>query len=128
MKKTLTYGLTHLALAVKDVNLTKQFYEDVFSMKVMYFGKGFLQMTTPGNNDIIVFEEKEIVTGSTGDIAHFGFRLKNPGDIGEMIKRIIKAGGTITDQGEFVPGSPYVFFKDLDGYLVEAWYESMPAE
>ncbi len=128
MKKNLTYGLTHLALAVKDVTRTKQFYESIFSMKAMYFEKSFLQMTTPGNNDIIVFEEKENCTGSTGDIAHFGFRLKKPGDIGEMIKRIINAGGTITDQGEFVPGSPYVFFKDPDGYLVEAWYEYIPPE
>ena len=29
----------------------------------------------------------------------------------------------IVDEGEFVPGSPYVFFKDPDGYLIEVWYE-----
>jgi hypothetical protein len=27
------------------------------------------------------------------------------------------------DKGEFVPGDPYIFFKDPDGYEVEIWYE-----
>jgi predicted enzyme related to lactoylglutathione lyase len=127
MQESLTYGLTHLALAVKDVLRTKEFYEAIFSMKVMYMEKGFLQMTTPGNHDIIVFEEKQQVTGFSGDIAHFGFRLRKAGDIEEIIKRIHLAGGAISSQGEFVPGSPYVYFKDPDGYLVEIWYEKLPA-
>jgi len=39
------------------------------------------------------------------------------------VTRIIAAGGQIVDKGEFVKGSPYVFFKDPDGYNVEVWYE-----
>jgi len=90
----------------------------------MYHEKGFLQMTTPGCNDIIVFEENTSrPIGETGGIAHFGFRLKDAADIDEIINKINLAGGTIIDKGEFVPGSPYVFFKDPDGYEVEVWYE-----
>ena len=33
------------------------------------------------------------------------------------------AGGRVTSRGEFVPGEPYVFFQDPDGYEVEIWYE-----
>ena len=124
MKDPKTYGLTHLAIAVNDVERTLQFYQDVFDMQVMYHRQGFIQLTTPGCNDIIVFEErKDRPIGNTGGIVHFGFRLKNPTDIDEMINKIITAGGTIIDTGEFVPGSPYVFFKDPDGYEVEVWYE-----
>jgi hypothetical protein len=36
---------------------------------------------------------------------------------------IQSAGGTIREHGEFVPGEPYVFFVDPDGYEVEIWYE-----
>ena len=124
MKDPKTYGLTHLAVAVNDVERTLHFYRDVFDMQAMYHRPGFVQLTTPGCNDIIVFEErKDRPIGDTGGIAHFGFRLKNPTDIDEMINKIMTAGGTIIDTGEFVPGSPYVFFKDPDGYEVEVWYE-----
>ena len=89
-------------------------------MQVMYHQKGFLQLTTPGCNDILVFEEKTgRPVGQTGGIAHFGFRLRNANEIDEMVGKIILAGGEIIDKGEFIPGSPYVFFKDPDGYEVE---------
>lgn len=122
--KTTTYGLTHIAVAVKDLDRTLNFYRSVFDMDVMYHEKDFIQLTTPGCNDILVFEKKiGASTGSSGGIAHFGFRLRHPDDITVLRKKIVDAGGTINDEGEFVPGSPYIFFNDLDGYEVEVWYE-----
>ena len=123
MKKAKTYGLTHIAIAVKDLGQTLAFYQKVFEVKVMYHKDDFLQVTTPGANDIIVFEKKKADYGKTGGIAHFGFRLRDAKDIDEMAKRIKSAGGTIVDKGEFVPGEPYIFFKDPDGYEVEICYE-----
>lgn len=121
---TLTYGLTHIALKVKDLQATKKFYCDVFDMKVMYDEESFIQLTTKGCNDILVFEkadDRDI--GNAGGIIHYGFRLKDPGQIDVMKDRIVLAGGVIRDKGEFVPGSPYIFFSDPDGYEVEVWYE-----
>jgi len=76
------------------------FYQKVFEVEVMYYKDDFLQVTTPGANDIIVFEKKKAGYGKTGGIAHFGFRLRSAKDIDEMANRIKTAGGTITDQGE----------------------------
>ena len=119
-----TYGLTHLAIAVADIDRTMRFYQYVFDMQVMYHEKGFLQLTTPGANDILVFEENtNRLIGETGGIAHFGFRLKDPKDLEEVVNKVVEAGGTIISKGEFLPGSPFVFFKDPDGYEVEVWYE-----
>jgi predicted enzyme related to lactoylglutathione lyase len=124
MSEAKTYGLTHLAIAVNDIERTLKFYSQVFDMQTMYHEKGFLQLTTPGSNDILVFEEKkDRPIGETGGIVHFGFRLKDPADIEEIVNRVTIAGGTIIGKGEFVPGSPYVFFKDPDGYEVEVWFE-----
>ena len=123
MKKAKTYGLTHIAIAVKDLGQTLAFYQKVFEVNVMYHKDDFLQVTTPGANDIIVFEKKKADYGKTGGIAHFGFRLRDAEDIDEMARRIKSAGGTIVDKGEFVPGEPYIFFKDPDGYEVEICYE-----
>lgn len=127
MKRPKTYGLTHIAIAVTDLNRTLAFYQKVFDVTVMYQQDNFLQVTTPGANDIIVFEKKKANT-NTGGISHFGFRLKKAKDIDEIAERIKTAGGKITDKGEFVPGEPYIFFKDPDGYQVEVWYELMSSQ
>jgi catechol 2,3-dioxygenase-like lactoylglutathione lyase family enzyme len=127
MKKKETYGLTHIAIIVDDLEKTRQFYTQIFDMEVMYHTDDFLQLTTPGCHDVLVFEKnKKIKVGSTGGIIHFGFRLRSPEGINAVLKKISNAGGKIRDQGEFVSGSPYVFFEDPDGYEVEVWYELLP--
>jgi len=126
LSESLTYGLTHLALVVRDVDASIAFYDSVFGVTIMYRKKGFGQIQTKDSNDIIVFEEdaeKSQLIGKSAGIMHFGFRLKNPNDLETLADRVVKAGGTIIDKGEFCPGEPYIFFKDLDGYEVEVWYE-----
>ena len=58
---------------------------------------------------------------------HFGFRLTDPADIDAAAEAVVAAGGKIRDKGEFVPGEPYVFFTDPDGYEVEIWFETADA-
>jgi len=124
---TPTYGLTHIAVLVKDIEKTLPFYQSVFDMQVMYHERDMVQLTTPGCHDILVFQNGlGDLTGKTGGITHFGFRLRDPKDITLLKEKIIKAGGIIKEAGEFVAGSPYVFFKDPDGYEVEVWYEIPP--
>lgn len=119
-----TYGLTHIALAVRDAARAARFYKRVFGAVVVYKGAGFVQLQTPGSRDVLVFEERDqSLAGTSGGIAHFGFRLQNPRDVNAAAKSITRAGGSITDQGEFVPGEPYIFARDPDGYEIEVWYE-----
>jgi catechol 2,3-dioxygenase-like lactoylglutathione lyase family enzyme len=118
-----TRGLTHLALRVRDVERTFRFYRDLLGVVEVYRGERFIQAQTPGSWDVLVFEEDaDHVTGS-GGILHFGFRLQRPEDIEEAVATIAHAGGVVTGTGQFVPGEPYVFFRDPDGYEVELWYE-----
>jgi catechol 2,3-dioxygenase-like lactoylglutathione lyase family enzyme len=118
----LTYGLTHIALGVKDPARSFDFYRDVFGMVEVYRQPDFIQAQTPGSRDVLVFE-KSTRTGESGGIAHFGFRLTDPADIDHAEAAVKKAGGTIVERGAFIPGEPYLFARDPDGYMLEIWYE-----
>ena len=122
-QKALTHGLTHLAIGVKDPARAFAFYQKVIGMVKVYDDGNFLQAQTPGARDVIVFERSRNGVGTSGGIAHFGFRLTSPDLIDEAAKRVRDAGGVVTEQGEFVPGEPYLFARDPDGYIFEIWYE-----
>lgn len=118
-----TYGLTHVAVAVRDLDRTQSFYSDILGAVVVYRDAGFLQMQTPGSRDVLVFEKNAARAGKAGGVLHFGFRLTKENDIDAARKAVMKAGGRITDTGEFIPGEPYLFAEDPDGYAIEIWYE-----
>jgi catechol 2,3-dioxygenase-like lactoylglutathione lyase family enzyme len=118
-----TYGLTHVALAVRDPQRSLAFYRRVLGVVPVYESVDFVQAQTPGSRDVIVFERGPRQAGRRGGIAHIGFRLQRASDIVRARRAVVAAGATIHDTGEFVPGEPYLFFKDPDGYEVEIWYE-----
>jgi catechol 2,3-dioxygenase-like lactoylglutathione lyase family enzyme len=118
-----TYGLTHIALGVRDVERSAHFYKQVFGSVEVYRQEGFVQLQTPGTRDVLVLEEDTKRAGRGGGIAHFGFRLIDPTDIDRARSAVEAAGGTIREHGEFVPGEPYLFALDPDGYELEIWYE-----
>jgi catechol 2,3-dioxygenase-like lactoylglutathione lyase family enzyme len=118
-----THGLTHVALAVRDVERAFRFYQEVFGAVAVYREEGFLQAQTPGSRDVLVFEEDAERAGQAGGVAHLGFRLVDPADIKAAAEAMRRAGGTVVEQGEFCPGEPYLLCTDPDGYTVEIWYE-----
>jgi catechol 2,3-dioxygenase-like lactoylglutathione lyase family enzyme len=117
-----TYGLTHIALSVKDPARSFDFYRRIFGVEQVYRDESFIQAQTPGSRDVLVFERGRHA-GKRGGVAHFGFRLTRAADIKKALAAIDAAGGKIRSHGEFCPGEPYVFFSDPDGYEVEIWYE-----
>jgi len=122
-----TFGLSHIALPVKDVKRSFFFYQKVFGVKEMYRYPDFIQVQTPGSKDIIVFEKQKTKSPKVKPGFHFGFRLSKPSGMERVIKTIEEAGGKIKESGEFVPGEPYVFFYDPDGYEIEVWFEKIPS-
>ena len=54
-----TFGLTHIALPVKDVERSSAFYQEIFGVQKMYSNPDFIQVQTPGSKDIIVFEKQK---------------------------------------------------------------------
>ena len=118
-----TYGLTHVALAVRDPERSLRFYQHVVGAIAVYREDDSIQAQTPGSRDVLVFEKSPKRAGKSGGVVHFGFRLVTPIDLPSAIATVERAGGRVLSHGEFCPGAPYVFFTDPDGYEVEIWYE-----
>lgn len=118
-----THGLSHVALAVRDPDRSLAFYAAVFGVREYFRDADTIQVQGPGPHDVLAFERRPAIAGERGGILHFGFRLTTPEAIDAAVAEVVRAGGTIRSQGEFVPGCPYAFVEDPDGYEIEIWFE-----
>jgi len=54
-----TFGLTHIALPVKDVKRSSVFYQKIFGVKEMYCYPDFIQVQTPGLKTSLFLKNKK---------------------------------------------------------------------
>jgi len=118
-----THGLTHISLAVRDLDRSLKFYSSVFGAREYFRDEKQIQVQGPGPHDVIAFEHSGSDAGVRGGITHFGFRLISPEDIELAIQEVEHAGGTLLRKGEFSPGFPFAYVLDPDGYEIEIWFE-----
>jgi len=117
-----TLGLTHLHLMVSDLQRSLNFYKTVFGLQEKFRASPELVfLNTPGANDLIAIHQAKdgFETGSSGGLLHFGFQLENKSDLDEAIAQVEAAGGKLKKRGEFMPGLPFAYVADPDGYEIE---------
>ncbi len=118
-----THGLTHISLAVRDLERALAFYQAVFGVREYYRNDTQIQVQGPGPHDVLAFVLAPASAGAIGGIGHFGFRLVEPGDIDQAVDEVLRAGGKLLRRGEFAPGFPFAYVSDPDGYELEIWFE-----
>ena len=118
------FGLTHIALAVHDLDRSSKFYAAALGAKEYYRDNDSVMMTGPGEHDILGLELAPEQAGKEGGIRHFGFRLTSPEARDDLVDRLVSAGGKLIEKDIFDDGSPFARVADPDGYTIEIWYES----
>lgn len=121
-----TFGLSHVAMKVADLDRAVRFYEAAFGCREYYRDAASAQVLGPGPTDVIAFELMPEGAGAGGGLIHFGLRLTGPERIDEAVARAVAAGATIASRGDFGDDQPYAFLRDPDGYEIELWHENTP--
>lgn len=118
-----TYGLTHLSLAVSDLERSKRFYEQAFDAREYWRDDASIQLKGPGPHVVLALELDPSSAGKAAGINHFGFRLMDAADFDAAVEAALQAGGKLLKKGKFAPGCPFAYVADPDGYKIEIWFE-----
>jgi catechol 2,3-dioxygenase-like lactoylglutathione lyase family enzyme len=122
-----SYGLTHLQIAVRDLEKSVGFYKHLFGMKELFrVGEHMVMLQTPGSKEVITINGNpnvKEVAGKLVGVQHFGFRLREKPDFAKMQDFILNAGGTNFEHGtRGEDGEVWAFFNDPDGYDIELFW------
>src|ERR1700744_2897471 len=112
--KSPTYGLSHIALKVADLDRAVSFYTTAFGTRQYFRNETSAQVLGPGPTDVIAFELAPEGAGQVGGVLHFGLRLSGPERLDEVVDRVIAAGGTVLQRGDFGNNQPFAFVRDPD--------------
>ena len=118
------YGATNVSLSSANPRRSAEFYAAVLEEYAVEHDNGFVQIQKPGSDDVTIFQGTAHSIGRLSALAHFGFRQSSPQRVAAAATAVKAAGGEVVEQGELVAGEPYLFARDLDGYLFEIWYET----
>jgi catechol 2,3-dioxygenase-like lactoylglutathione lyase family enzyme len=121
-----TFGISHIAMKVADLDRAVQFYEQAFGVRQYFRNETTAQVLGPGPADVMAFELDPDGAGRAGGLIHFGLRLTSPDALDGVVEAVLAAGGRIKERGDFGAGQPYAFVFDPDGYEIEIWHEHTP--
>lgn len=121
-----TFGISHIAMKVSDLDRAVRFYEQAFGARQYFRDAHTAQVLGPGATDVIAFELDIEGAARSGGLIHFGLRLTHPDALDGLVERVIAAGGTLKERGDFGQNQPYAFVLDPEGYEIEIWHENTP--
>jgi catechol 2,3-dioxygenase-like lactoylglutathione lyase family enzyme len=128
-EKKKTRGLRHLALRVRDVQVSQRFYERLFDMKVVwhpdpenvYLSTGYdnlaLHQVTPE-------ELSQFNLSRVHPLDHFGFMMDSPESVDALFKEVTEQGITIVKTLKRHRDGSYSFYlADPDQNTIQVLFE-----
>ena len=123
------WGLRHLALRVRDVQISRKFYEEVFGMKVVWHPDEENVYLSTGLDNLALhqYPEKDrdhLAPAHLHPLDHLGFLMGSPEDVEALFKEVSKRHVPIVKPlRKHRDGSFSFYMADPDHNTIQILYE-----
>lgn len=126
MKPLSTFGLRHVALNVRDPQVSKEFYQRVLRMELEWEPDPDNVYLTSGGQDNLAIHKSEETPSGTGAVErldHIGFALPTMADVDEWYAWMKSQNVTIVREIKtHRDGARSFYCKDPDGVIIQMIY------
>jgi len=117
-------GLRHVALNVRDVQKSIEFYSKVLGMKLEWMPDEDNAYLTSGQDNLALHKlPPGVEPGRIQTIHHIGFVVRRPEDVDRWAEKIRRHGlGLVQEPKTHRDGARSFYFHDPDGLLIQLIY------
>jgi catechol 2,3-dioxygenase-like lactoylglutathione lyase family enzyme len=117
-------GLRHVALNVRDVKKSTDFYSKVLGMKIEWMPDEENVYLTSGEDNLAIHKlPAGAEPGKVQTVNHIGFVVRRPEDVDQWAERLRKQGVTFVQEPKtHRDGARSFYFHDPDGLLIQLIY------
>ena len=116
-------GMRHVALRVRDIEKSLDFYSRVLGMQVEWRPDPRNAYLTSGNDNLALHEAEDpaqLAVGPATSLDHFGFFVSRPEQVDEWARRLETRGVPLVQQPKtHRDGARSIYFRDPDGNLLQ---------
>jgi catechol 2,3-dioxygenase-like lactoylglutathione lyase family enzyme len=114
-------GLRHVALRVKDPQLSKRFYMECFGMSVVWEPDADNVYLSSGADNLALHRDP---ASAPGTLDHIGFIVSSKEEVDRLAERFRQRGVTLTDEPrDHRDGSRSFYCLDPDGVRIQLLFE-----
>ena len=117
-------GIRHIALNVRDVQKSLQFYSDILGMKLEWMPDPDNAYLTSGQDNLALHRLPACATPSANQLVHhIGILVKKPEDVDKWAERLRRLGVFLAQEPKtHRDGARSFYFNDPDGLLIQLIY------
>ena len=117
-------GLRHVALNVRDVRKSLEFYSKVFGMELEWMPDEENAYLTSGQDNLALHKlPAGSEPGAVQMVDHIGFVVRNPSDVDTWAARVRSHGVPLAQEPKtHRDGARSFYFRDPDGLLIQLIY------
>jgi catechol 2,3-dioxygenase-like lactoylglutathione lyase family enzyme len=118
-------GLRHVALNVRDVAISVDFYQRILGMRLEWMPDPENAYLTSGADNLALHQSPQgnQMNASDPNLDHFGFVVRRPEDVDEWAQRLLTSGVQLEKEPKnHRDGARSLYFRDPDRNLIQIIY------